>query len=146
MFAYGQDVPVRIFEPGYFAAIGCSPDAALLILDERISFQRYALHCQPVDDRLYVLHFPAEHGSRSRIENWYFGDANHAAAERNNEGELILTHELAAQLVDEEVSRSIVVCGEEKSHELTGTQHVALLRCMCRKELLDQSFRSQTRN
>ena len=68
MLADGEDVAVRIFEPGYFVAAGGGPDSEFLILDEGIFFGGDALLLEPGDDGFDVCYFPAEDSALQRSE------------------------------------------------------------------------------
>jgi len=50
VLADGEDVAVRIFEPGYFAAVGGGPDAEVLILGEGNLFRGDAAVAEPGGD------------------------------------------------------------------------------------------------
>src|SRR6266849_9040980 len=98
MLADGEDVAVGIFELGYFAAVGCGPNAEGLVLGERILFRGDAAVAQPGGDGFDVFDLPAEDGALQRSEIRDLDDANHVATHAYDQGKFIEAYEFESEL------------------------------------------------
>src|SRR2546422_7875993 len=124
MLADGEDVSVRVFEPGDLVAAGRSPDAAFLVLDEGIFFEHNSALCEQVDDAFDIGDFPAEDGAPQRSEVRNLRNADLVAADFHHQRKLIEAYELAAEGTFIEGPRLLIVLRERKANHLPEREHV----------------------
>ena len=119
MLADGENVSVRIFEPGDFVATWRSPHAAFLVLDEWVFFEYDTPFGEQVDDAFDVGDFPAEDGASQRGEVRSLRNADLVAAYSHNQRKLIEAYEFAAEGTFVKGLRLVIVFREHKANHLS---------------------------